>query len=91
VLARSWLIAPPGSATRAGGATIAFLESDRRDLPGADERNGDLARVEGCAWVGQRQGGGAVHAAVVVTSRGPCFLGSDSSRQNEQHRSRCLP
>jgi hypothetical protein len=43
VLARSWLIAPPGSATQAGGATIAFLESDRRDLRGADERNGDAA------------------------------------------------
>jgi hypothetical protein len=42
VLARSWLIAPPGSATQAGGATIAFLESDRRDLPGADERKGDI-------------------------------------------------
>jgi hypothetical protein len=27
--------------TQVGGATIAFLQSDRRDLPGADERNGD--------------------------------------------------
>ena len=30
--------------TKAGGATIAFLESDRRDLPGADERIGDIRR-----------------------------------------------
>jgi len=31
--------------TQAGSATIAFLESDRRDLPGADERFGDDAIV----------------------------------------------
>ena len=31
--------------TQAGGATIAFLENDRRDLPGADERDGDLGLV----------------------------------------------
>jgi hypothetical protein len=43
VLARSWLIPPPGSGDPAGDATIAFRESDRRDLPGADERNGDDA------------------------------------------------
>jgi hypothetical protein len=34
VLARSWLT-----------PTSAFRKSDRRDLPGADERNGDAALV----------------------------------------------
>jgi len=29
----------------ADGATIAFLESDRRDLLGANERNGDVSIV----------------------------------------------
>jgi hypothetical protein len=41
----------PVRSTRAGGATIAFLESDRRDLPAADHRNGDLALVRSAAGV----------------------------------------
>ena len=41
MLAGSWLIAPPVLRTQTAGATNAFLDSDRRDLPGADERNGD--------------------------------------------------
>jgi len=41
---REWSLREPRSFLRnqAGGATIAFLESDRRDLPGADQRNGDI-------------------------------------------------
>ena len=31
----------PVRSNRAGGATSAFLKCDRRDLPEADERNGD--------------------------------------------------
>jgi hypothetical protein len=31
----------PVRSNRAGGATSAFLESDRRDFPAADERNGE--------------------------------------------------
>ena len=43
VLARSWLIAPPGSADPGRRRDDCIpLESDRRDLPGADERNGDI-------------------------------------------------
>jgi hypothetical protein len=41
VLARFWLTDRPVRSNRAGVATSAFPESDRRHIPGADERNGD--------------------------------------------------
>ena len=42
MLARFRLTPAAGSVRRAGRATSAFLESDRRDLPEADERIGDI-------------------------------------------------
>jgi hypothetical protein len=43
----------PVRSNRAGGATSAFLKSDRRDLPEADERNGDdpITRPNGAGLV----------------------------------------
>ena len=69
VLARSWLIAPPGSATQAGGATIAFLESDRRDLPVADERNGDIPIARGVAADSSCGADGAPNADLALRRR----------------------
>jgi hypothetical protein len=40
---------PPVWSSRAGGAASAILESDRRDLLRADERNGDQGQVRGPA------------------------------------------
>ena len=52
VLARSWLIAPPHSAHPGRRRDDCIpLESDRRDLPGADERNGDAAQVRDAAML----------------------------------------
>ena len=46
MLARFWLIPTARfRGARAVGETSAFLESDRRELPGADERNGDTTVV----------------------------------------------
>ena len=53
VLARFWLTPTPRFGRTAPAARRAhFLESDRRDLPETDERNGDQAEVSAAARVG---------------------------------------
>ena len=53
--ARSWLIPLPGSAERGRWRDDRIpLESDRRDLPGADERNGETRRSSASCRHGRR-------------------------------------
>lgn len=68
MLARFWLTpTPPVRSNRPGGATSAFRESDRRDLPEADERNGDHGIVR-LAGAGRPLSRNAL-AGVVATRR----------------------
>ena len=55
------------------GATIGFRESDRRDLPGADDRNGDIPMTpaEGQLGHGAEASGPTLHKQIVDFTRHP--------------------